>query len=142
MIRDNNAHPGRFAEAQAILDQALNSPFPLRLTLESGYHAERFRAKIYKLRNQWKREFLRRNGNLTRTPLDPANLREVDSELLAQMKEAYPDMKTIKTYHWQSPYEYVSVLRVDGQPAQLLILNTQFAHQPESSVLKVEVLEH
>ena len=133
--------PGRYGEIQIYMDQALNSDKPLKLTFEDERRANQFRSRFYKKRNDWKKEFLKRNGNLTRGALDPENLRDVDPDLLRQIREANPDMKHVKNYHWQSPYEYICAMQPEKERNVIIMFNSMFANEPSTSIIKVEFME-
>lgn len=137
-------HPqfaSKFAEAQAILDQALSSAKIIKLTFSDLKKLSRFRVKIYKLKTHWRETMLKVNGGYTPRPIDPANLVHIDPALLAQLKEVYPNAKTIARYHWQSPYEWIQSARDESGDPILYVFNTMFQREPGSSILSIEEID-
>lgn len=133
---------GRYAELQAFMDMAVNSPKALRLEFKDPAAARSFRNRFYKKRAEWKNVFLRRNGNLTSHPLDPENLQGTDPELVEQIKESFPNLKKLNRYHWQSPYELVSCfIDEENDPSAVLLYNTMFVREPGSSVISYDFVD-
>lgn len=131
----------RFPDIQAILDQALNSDRVMVLRFKDSATLRRFRLRLYKVKNRWRDVFLKNNGGYTPRALDPANLRNIDQDLLQQIQEAFPDAKRIQTYHWQSPYQYIVTDVPEGEETILYIYNSQFTQPPTGDIISVEFLE-
>lgn len=133
--------PGKFAELQAFLDMAVNSGRVLKLSFANPEEARSFRNRFYKKRNEWRTVFLKHNASLVDHPLNPENLRHVDPELINQIREQYPNMKRIQPYHWQSPYQLVSCRIPEDAEETVLLYNTMYVREPNSSVLAYEFVD-